>query len=73
MDKREACHILAEINEQIYDAENNLERITSRLNWDDPSKRDWLLERREEAIAVLEKYKEEHDAFISEYGDIIYS
>lgn len=73
MDKREACHRLAEINEQIYDVENNLEQITSRLNWDDPSKKEWLLERREEALALLEKYKEEHDEFISQYGDIIYS
>ena len=47
MDKREACHRLAEINEAIYDAQNDLERINSRLVWDDPSNRERLLEEKE--------------------------
>ena len=73
MDKREACHRLAEINEEMDDIVNNLEKIRSRLIWDDPSRREWLLEREEEALANLQRSREEHDAFIREYGDIIYS
>lgn len=73
MDKREACHRLAEINEAIYDAQNDLERINSRLVWDDPSNRERLLEEKERVEARLEQYKREHDDFIAEYGDIIYS
>ena len=73
MDKREACHKLADINEEIYDLENSIEDIKSRLRWDDDSKRDWYLERLEEQTAKLEMAKQEHDRFISEYSDIIYS
>ncbi len=73
MDKREACHRLAEINEEIYDLENSLASIESRLSWDDESKREWYLARKEEVMTKLEIAKEEHDAFISEYNDLIYS
>ena len=73
MDKREACHKLADINEKIYDLENSLADIKSRLVWDDESKRDWYLERKEKCISELEEAKQEHDNFIREYGDIINS
>ena len=73
MDKREACHKLADINEEIYDLENSIEDIKSRLRWDDDSRRDWYLERLEIKTAELERVKQEHDRFISEYSDIIYS
>ena len=73
MDKREACHRLAEINEEIYDLENSLASIESKLGWDDECKREWYLARKKEVIAKLEKAKEEHDAFISEYSDLMYS
>ena len=72
MDKKEACHKLAEINEHIYDLENSLEDIRSRLLWDDDN-RDWLLERQEERLRELEKAKEEHNSFYEEYSDIIHS
>ncbi len=73
MDKREACHRLAEINEEIYDLENSLASIESKLSWDDERKREWYLARKEEVMAKLEKAKEEHDAFYNEYYDIIHS
>lgn len=73
MDKREACHRLAEINERIYDLENALEDIESRLRWDDAGKRAWYLERKNELIEKLNKAKREHDDFINSYSDIIYS
>lgn len=73
MTKKDACHKLADINERIYELENSLSDIESRLVWDDESKRDWYLERKAERSSELEKAKQEHDAFISEYADIIYS
>lgn len=73
MDKREACHRLADINEKISELEDSLANVESRLYWDDESRKEWYLERKAELTADLEKYKQEHDAFISEYSDIIYS
>lgn len=73
MNKKEACHILAEINEQIYEIENSLSDIESRIRWDDESRRDWYLERKAELIIELKKHKQEHDEFIRKYSDIIYS
>lgn len=73
MTKKDVCHKLADINERIYELENSLSDIESRLIWDDESKRDWYLERKAERSAELEKAKQEHDAFIDEYADIIYS
>ena len=46
MTKKEACHKLAYINERIYDLENSLSDIESRLRWDDESRKDWYLERK---------------------------
>lgn len=71
MDKREACHRLADINEQIYDLEKSLEDIESRLIWDDASRRDWYLERKEKVTDELERVNEKHDEFMAEYGDIL--
>lgn len=73
MDRKEACHRLADINESIYEAENSLESIESRLRWDDESRREWYLEKREKVKEDLERYKQEREAFINEYRDIIYS
>ena len=73
MDKKTACHRLADINEAIYELENSLANIESRLWWDDDSKKEWYLERKEKVITELETLKKEHDAFISQYSDIIYS
>lgn len=73
MDKRKACHILADHNEKIYEIEKSLEDIESRLIWDDESRREWYLERKSKLISELEKCKHEHDTFISKYSDIIYS
>ena len=60
MTKKEACHKLADINEQIYDLENSLTDIESRLHWDDANKRDWYLERKAIITAELQKCKQEH-------------
>lgn len=73
MTKQEACNKLADINERIYELENSISDIESRLSWDDESKRDWYLERKAERYAELEKAKQEHDSFLNEYPDIIYS
>ena len=73
MDKREACHKLADINEKISEIEDILSDVESRLRWDDESKREWYLKRKSDLTAELERYKREHDEFISEYSDIIYS
>ncbi|MBQ4561298.1 MAG: hypothetical protein IJA55_03075 [Clostridia bacterium] len=73
MTKKEACHRLADINEKISELEDLLLDVESRLRWDDESRREWYLERKSELLAELERYKQEHDSFISEYGDIIYS
>ncbi len=73
MDKREACHRLADINEKISELEDMLANVESRLLWDDESRREWYLERKAKLTVELEKYKQEHHRFISEYSDIIYS
>lgn len=73
MDKKEACHRLAEINEEIYECEKSLADIASRLCWEDEDRKEWYEERKEEMLIKLAKCKEEHDTFISEYHDIIYS
>ena len=73
MNKREACYKLAEINEKIYEIENMLSNIESRLIWDDESKKPWYLERKEQLTSQLSKCLQEHDDFINEYKDILYS
>ena len=73
MTKREACHRLAEINEKISELEDSLRDIESRLLWDDESKRDWYMPRKEKVLNDLNRYKKEHDEFIERYSDIIYS
>ena len=73
MTKKEACHELADINEKIYELENSLSSIEIKLLCDDERNREWYLERKAECSAKLEKVKQEHDDFISEYADIIYS
>ena len=73
MTKREACHKLADINERIFELEKSISDIESRLIWDDESRRDWYLERKAKRSAALERAKQEHDTFISEYADLLYS
>lgn len=73
MDKQEACHKLAEINEEIYDLENDLERIESKIRLDDGDNLERYLSCKEIILSKLEKAKEEHDAFYNEYYDIIHS
>lgn len=73
MTKSEACNKLAYINEKISEIEDLILDIESRLRWDDESRKDWYLERKAELSTTLEVYKQEHNEFISEYGDIIYS
>ena len=73
MDKRGACHRLAEINEEIYDLEESLTNIESKLLWVDDSEKEWYLEKKEGVMARLKTCKEEHDDFISEYSAVLYS
>ena len=73
MTKQEACYKLADINEKLSELEDLLHDVESRLRWDDESKKDWYLERKAELLTDIERYTQEHDKLISEYGDIIYS
>ena len=73
MDKTEACHRLADINEEIYELQIRIEDIESRLKWDDESRKEWYLERKEELCVRLEECEAKHDVFINEYSDILYS
>ncbi len=72
MDKKTACHMLADINEAIYECENNIEQIDNRLCWDSKN-REWLLNKKENALLRLDELHAEHDEFLSNYSDIIYS
>ena len=74
MDKKQACHRLADYNEALYDAENDLENVRRKL-WmeDDPSRKQWFedaVEKLQQRIAEIEREKQE---FLSEYSDVIYS
>ncbi len=60
------CILLSELEDRLVD-------IESRLKWDDESRRDWYLERKAEVTVDLKRYRQEHDIFINEYGEIIYS
>lgn len=73
MTKYEACHRLAEINEAIYDIQNLISDIESRMHWDNSSKIDWCEERLKELKDMLSKLEREHDDFLREFGYIIYS
>lgn len=73
MDKKTACYKLADINEEIYELENRLEDINSRLRWDNEDRKDWYLERREVIMDQLERKRKEHDVFFNRYYDIIHS
>ena len=74
MDKKQACHRLADFNEALYDAENDLVNVRCKLLMeDDPSRKQWFedaVERLQQRIAEIEREKQE---FLSEYSDVIYS
>lgn len=74
MTKKTACHKLADINEEIYDLENRLSDIRSRLIWDadDLKRKLWYQMREKEVSKALDKAKREHDEFIKDYSDILY-
>ena len=72
MDKREACHRLADMNEAISELEDQLRSIEKNLRWHDENY-DWYLSRKADVSARLSEYKEEHDEFIRLYSNIIYS
>lgn len=73
MNKREACHRLADINERIYELEELLADVESRLRWDDDCRKEWYRQRRSELISDLERCRRDHDEFIQQYSDVIYS
>ena len=73
MDKREACHKLADINESMYDLENILHDLKSRSKWDDDYNTEGCRQRIEDLENQLKVLQREHDDFINEYGEIIYS
>ena len=73
MTKTEFCHKMADFNEAIYDTENSIADIKSRLRWDDESRREWYLEKLAEEEADLERLKRLLEEFCSEYGDVFSS
>ena len=73
MDKREACHKLADINESMYDLENMIQDLKSRASWDDDYKTEGCRRRIEDLENQLQVLQREHDDFINQYSDIIYS
>lgn len=73
MTKAEFSHRIADFNEAIYDTENAIADIESRLRWDDESRKEWYLERLEKRKAELEDLKTRLEAFTSEYGDAFWN
>lgn len=74
MDKREACHRLADFNEALYDAENDLENVNFKIMVeDDPDRKQWFEDARERLLQRIAEIESEKQAFLSEYSDIIYS
>lgn len=74
MDKKQACHRLADFNEALYDTEKELENVRLKLLMeDDSSRKQWFeeaVERLQQQIVEIESRRQE---FLSEYSDIIYS
>lgn len=68
MTRKEYCQRIADFNEAIYDTENAISDIESRLRWDDESKKNWYLNRLEKAKAELSDINSRLSAFQSEYG-----
>lgn len=73
MTKAEFCHRMADFNEAIYDTENTIADLESRLRWDDESRREWYREKLAEEKAILEDLQNRLAAFTSEYGDAFYA
>ena len=70
VDKTEYCHRLADFHETMYEIEQAIADIESRLRWDDESRREWYLERLEERKSQLAEINREYSAFICEYGAV---
>lgn len=73
MTKAEFCHRVADFDEAIYDTENSIADIESRLRWDDESRREWYLEKLAKEKATLEDLKNRLVAFCNEYGDVFHA
>lgn len=72
MTKIEYCHRIADFNEAIYDTENSIASIESKLRWDDESKKGWYLDRLEEEKAALADLKRRLNDFTSEYSNTFF-
>ena len=70
MTKTEFCHKVANFDEAIYDTENSIADLESRLRWDDADRREWYQERLNNEKEKLEALKEKLAAFCAEYGDV---
>ena len=67
MTKTEYCHRIAELNEAIYDTENEIASIESKLRWDDEGRREWYLKKLAESKSELENLKKRLEAFTREH------
>ena len=72
MTKVEYCHRVADFNEAIYDTENSIADLESRLRWDDESRREWYLEKLAEEKATLKDLNDRLIAFCNEYGHVFF-
>ena len=73
MDKKKACHMLADYNERINEIWDSIRSIELKLYTCKENEREWYLNNKEKLKRELEKEEQEREKFISEYGDIIHS
>lgn len=69
MTKTEYCHRVADFDEAIWETENEIASIKSKLLWDDESRKEWYLEKLAICKSELEDIRRRRDAFTSENHD----
>ena len=73
MTKAECCHRVADFDAAIYDTEQAIADLESRLRWDDESRREWYQDKLDKERAELEDYKRRLAEFCREYGDVFHA
>ncbi len=73
MTKAEFSRQIADFNEAIYDTENAIADIESRLRWDDESRKEWYMERLEKEKAELKDLQTRLEMFTNEYGAVFWN
>ena len=73
MTKTEACHMLADINEALYDSKQQLKSAKlNRLMENDPDRIEWYNNAIENLEQECARYEAEAQAFMAEHADILY-